>query len=264
MSVPDHLNRLNRHRESHRLRMLGSVAVGVLAWIHSAHADEVHLPLDQAAEVSSHEELISQIEQRLHSPRASIRRLASRQLYQLGAAAHPTMERMVAEGDPEAASRALRVLADSLTSQSSGVAESARRSLQRIAEAGGPFGVTAASILSQADEDQLLPENRFRVQQRKPLAPAVQRPAFANRPRNVVRVRIRSTNGKRMIQVEVSNKIFHFRDVDGGIEVERPDGKGGRKKVIYQNSADLAQRDAEAFDAYRRAGGDRAGGILRN
>lgn len=206
----------------------------------------------------------------LRSPKFAARRNASRKLQQLGVSAHRSLERIVLSADlaadSESATRALDLLKAATRSQDDKIVASAVESLRRIAASDSPLAKTAAqALLDPADANSLpgvprlaAPALQFAPRfQFGPAAPQFNPPAFAPQGRINLRISVRTINGVREIEVVENDKKYRFRDVDGGLETERPDGNGGVKKHTYKDGEELRQKDAEAYRIYQKAGGDK-------
>lgn len=193
--------------------------------------------------------------ERMKSPRSSDRRSATRELQSMGISVHPVLRHMAETGDAETAIRAIELLREASRSRNEAVAESARQSLEGIAKKDGAGAKVAEDILkgptrpSRSLPPAIQGQQRFRQLQMK-LAQPMRR-----------QIRISTINGVRSIEVTENNRRFKFRDTRNGLEVERPNGKGGVQRATYQDANDLRAKDAEAYGHYQRAGGDKANGL---
>ncbi len=183
--------------------------------------------------------------ERLDAPRFSDRARASLELQRLGSAAIEPLEKVVLQGDSEAAERALGILKRNLLSDNPKFSDPAREVLQRIAKTENhPQAPFAERILTP-------PESEPQPSARRLAVPMRVAPMKMN-----IQVQIRSVNGKKDIQIKQNGQQFRFRDEGDGIAVERPDGKGGVKKEKYKNKEELKTKDPEAHQIYERYSGN--------
>ncbi|MEL6104988.1 MAG: hypothetical protein AAFU85_03075 [Planctomycetota bacterium] len=208
--------------------------------------------------------LIAGLVDEMGSPRLAARRDAAKRLREMGLRAHPSLAKVAIEGDPERTMIAMRLLADALQSEEEAVVESARKALEKIGENANPQGIAANRLLREQirPEPRLVPpNNNMGLNQRliprafNPGQQLIPAPGF-NQGQVNLRVSVRTINGVRSIEVVQNNRTFRFNDVAGGLEVERPDDKGGSTKKLYKDSAELKSKDREAYDVYQKAGGD--------
>lgn len=195
--------------------------------------------------------------ERIHSPRSSDRRSATRELQKMGISGHPVLRRLAETGDADTAARAIDLLREASSSGNEALAESARESLHRIANQNGAGAKMAEDILNAADRpSRNLPPAVPPLQQLRQL-----QLNFAQPMRRQTRISIRSVNGVRSIEVTENNRQFKFRDTGNGLEVERPGVNGGVQRATYKDANELKKKDAEAYGHYQRAGGDKANGL---
>lgn len=217
--------------------------------------------------------LIAELIDGMGSPRLATRRDASKRLRAMGLEAHPSLAEVAIDGDPERTMIAMRLLTDALQSEEEKVAESAQKALERIGENDTtPQGIAANRLLrAQMRPEPRLnrPNNNMGLNQPLLIPPGFNpgrqlfpAPGF-NQGQVNLRVSVRTVNGVRSIEVVQNNRTFRFNDVAGGLEVERPDDKGGSTKKLYKDSAELKSKDREAYDVYQKAGGDRQGNPAR-
>jgi hypothetical protein len=198
--------------------------------------------------------------QQLQSPRFAQRRKASNQLREMGIGAHEKLRQIAESGDSESATRAMDLLKKASLDSDLVLAASARESLRKIAASDNPRAKTADRALRPAIPMPSFPLLGGGQPGLAPLAPRpAQPPAFAPRRRTNLRISIRTTNGTQEIDVIENDKEFKFRDAGGGIETQSPDGKGGAKKATYKDAEEMLKKDPDAFRAYQRAGGSKAG-----
>ena len=186
----------------------------------------------------------------LSSPQFSERAKSTRALRAMGADAHALLERIVRDGAPEPALRALELLKESLESNDEIQSTSAQQTLKRIEQTGGIRGEAARRALEPKLNPLPAPNNRLGLGN----APLRGVPNFNQRALNL-RISIRSVNGVREIEVVQNGRKFRFRDVEGGLQVERPQDRGGVKRKTYKDEAALKAADAEAWSLYQKAGG---------
>jgi len=220
-------------------------------------------PFEQAPGVVPHKAAVTELLDGLQSPRFTDRRRAAIRLQAFGREAHAAFESAALSNHPERAIAALDLLKDAFADPDAETSESARKALERIARTKGSASAIAQQALRQADSSQVNPFGRplnRPMQRARPVQPA---PAFAPQPRNNLRIRIRNVNGLREIEVIENNRRFGFKDVPGGLQAERPDGKGGVERKVYEDAADMKQKDPEAFEKYQKAGGGTGGGLTR-
>ena len=209
----------------------GSVAVAQNEALRDVAADDIDQQVQQWIE-------------RLDAPRFSDRARASLELQRLGSAAIEPLEKVVLEGESEAAQRALGILKRNLLSDNPKSSDPAREVLQRIAETDNHPQAPIAERILTPPESEPQPSAQRRALPR-PVAPI----------RMNIQVQIRSVNGKKDIQIKQNGQEFRFRDEADGIAVERPDGKGGVKKEKYKDKEELKTKDPEAHQIYERYSG---------
>lgn len=185
------------------------------------------------------DEKVQQLIERLDSSRFSDRARATSELQRMGAAAIEPLEKVVLNGSSEAAIRALSILKQNFKSDSGQLSDPARQALERIARAEDhPNAQLADQILNPPPPMPKTPAPR----RRPPALPMNRR----------IQVAIKSVNGQREIKITEDGRKFKFNDVEGGIAVERPDGKGGVKKERYKDKDEMKEKDPEAYSIYQK------------
>lgn len=218
-------------------------------------------PFEQAEIDIPNEAAVIGLLDQLQSSRFAERRSAAQKIAGMGESAHAALEKAAMSNRPERAIAALDLLRDALNDDDPRRSQSARRCLERIAATQGSAGKIATRAIEQTDQSERLgPPVR---PQRPPIPQLGPPPAFAPQGRTNLRISIRNVNGVRKIEVVENDRKFTFQDVNGGLQTERPDGKGGVERKLYKDSDDLKRKDPEAFEKYQKAGGGGiAAGIL--
>lgn len=204
--------------------------------------------------------VIDPLIEQMRSPRFAERREAMKRLRLLGPKSHPALAKVALDGDPDLTTLAMGLLAEAMQSDDPELSSSARKAFEQIGKGDNPQGIAANKILREHDRPEpqprmpRLPNNNMGLN-----LPQLIPPAFGQGGGMNLRISVKTINGVRSIEVVQNNETYRFQDVPGGIEVERPDGKGGMKKTVYKDAAELKTKDAEAFGVYQKAGGDRRG-----
>ncbi|TWT92043.1 hypothetical protein [Stieleria varia] len=211
------------------------------------------------AEQRTRQQIEHWIEQ-LGSKDESMQNAASEHLNRLGTDAHEALENVVRNGSPEVAERALMLLKRAYDSDERSRSFSAADALHRLAQSDLPLSKRAAEILSAPTDDPNDVEAlRRRLQLR---AQRNRQPMFRGGQvagGQSISISVRSVNGVREITVIENGRTFEFKDVSGGIEVQRPDEQGGIKREVYSDADEMKEKDAEAFSVYERANGNGSG-----
>ena len=197
----------------------------------------------QSVETPLQQQVIDAIE-RLDSSKFSERNAAERQLQQMGDAAIQPLESVVLTGDLDSSNRALAILKKHFQSDRIAMSRLAGEALQRIADnRSHPKAAAAQKIL----QPPVISPNRRRSQPRFPQIPQ------AGGMQNRISISVKTVNGRREIKVDQNGQKWRFADdPNGGIQVERPDGQGGKKAARYNDKKALEQADPEAFKMYER------------
>jgi hypothetical protein len=238
----DQLNFMARNEKmySHRILLVFVCFSIVIAGGPVATAQNEAVP--ELAEIDLQ---VRQWIEKLDAPRFSERARASLELQRLGSAAIEPLEKVVRNGDSEAAGRALGILKRNFLSDNPKLSDPAREVLSRIANTEDHPQAPFAQRILTPPESEAQPSARPR---------ALRVPAPVPIKMNI-QVQIKSVNGKKDIQIKQNGQQFRFRDQADGIEVERPDGKGGIKKDKYKDKDELKTKDPEAHQIYERYSG---------
>ncbi len=223
-------------------------------------------PATPGGPVDAEEAAIVERLDQLQSPRFAERRRAASELRSLGASAHPALENAALSNRPDRAIAALDLLKDALDDPQRQTADSARECLRRIAQTQGSAAAIARQALRRADRAGADPTARQNGPGLPQLMPPIpnQPPGFAPRGRTNLRISIRNVNGVREIEVIENDRAFRFKDVQGGLRIERPDGNGGVERKVYEDAEALKQNDPDAYEKYQKAGGGGGGNLGGN
>lgn len=207
------------------------------------------------------DELIDQLD----SPRFSQRKQAVRRLESRGAEAHQALESAIKTRGAETADRCLEILSRAYHSEDEKTSASAAESLQRIAQGNGVHAKAAANLLSPpADPRDKQMGRRGFGQWPQMIPPGIGgAPGLGGGANRRTSISVRTINGVREIMVEENGLRYEFKDVDGGLEVSRPDGKGGLKTKTFRDAKELKEKDPEAHQKYERAVGSGNGIQIR-
>lgn len=181
---------------------------------------------------------IAQAIDELESPNYVTRRRARQRLLNLGRLAEPALKDAVENGPVETkqvAKDALERLNPQPKPQQ--IAQSANGIPIRAFPGGAPF---APRIQIRVGGGQIKP---------------IQLPVMPINGPGINRLSISrsSSNGKQSAKVQINGKTYQYKQVDGGIEVERPGEKNPIIKT-YKTLKELKQDAPEAYKALQRAG----------
>ena len=189
--------------------------------------------------------------ERLGAPRYSLRSDAMLKLYGLGRNAINALESTTRRGDADQSERAFGLLETHYRGDDATLRHEANSALKRIAD--DPSHPKSRAAKKVLEPDRKGTPNRLGV----PMVFPGFNPAMRIQLNGGIQ--IKGGGGKKELSIIENGKKFRFVEDKDGIQVERPDGKGGMKKGSYRDAKELKEKDPDAHQRYEKFFGGKNG-----
>ncbi len=217
---------------------------------------------DRADQDDATEDSVETWIEMLGSPRYSDRVEATAKLQRSGVSAIKALKQAVLDGQVETSNRALDILRRHHRGEDAVLKNAAETALREIAALDHAKAHAASKVLESAES-----RANAEAPAMLPPFPLIPRaPIFGNRAagnqifgraiggNQRIKIQVKITNGDREVTIEENGKKIHVAKKSDGIDVEKTDENGVKKKAHYKDIDELKKRDPEAHKAYQRAG----------